>query len=198
MSETTTTAPDVEQPVEPEAPAAEEQPDEPLGEKGLKALKAEQARRKDEADKRRAVEAELAELKKAGADPETRARLEAQEAATARANERFVRAEIKAAAKGKLADPADAFQFLDLSAFEVGDDGEVDGDAISTAIDDLLKRKPYLAAAQSTTPPPINQGVRKAPTEPTLAEQISAAEKAGDWKLSRRLKSAQLYQQTSK
>ena len=64
-------------------------------------------------------------------------------------NARYVRSEVKAAAKGKLSDPGDAFKFLNLSDFKVSEDGEVDGDAINTAIDDLLKSKPYLGAQRA-------------------------------------------------
>ena len=76
------------------------------------------------------------------------ARREAEQAATAKANARILRSEVRAAAAGKLADPKDALRFLDLDQFEVDEDGEVDEDEIADAIEDLVKRKPYLAAAQ--------------------------------------------------
>lgn len=195
MSDETTTTEPAEEPTEPGQAQPETPADEPLGEKGLRALEAEKEKRKASEAKRRAAEAELAELKKAGADPETRARLEAQEAKLQAKNERIVRTEIKAAAAGKLADPLDALEFIKPGQFDVGENDEVDEQAIAEAIDDLLARKPYLAA-KSTTPPPINQGVRKVPATPTLAEQIAAAEKAGDWKTSLRLKNQQLYEQS--
>lgn len=66
--------------------------------------------------------------------------------ADARFAQKILRSEIKAAAAGKLADPADAHRFLDLEQFEVGEDGDVDEDEIAEAIDDLLEKKPYLAA----------------------------------------------------
>ncbi len=62
------------------------------------------------------------------------------------ANARILKAEVKAAAAGKLADPADAVQFLDLGDFAVSDDGDVDTKAISKAIDSLIVAKPYLGA----------------------------------------------------
>lgn len=80
------------------------------------------------------------------ADPD-RIRREATAEATAKANARIVRAEIKALAAGKFADPADAVAFLDLTEFEVDDDGEVDSEAITAALTDLLSRKPHLAAS---------------------------------------------------
>jgi hypothetical protein len=65
--------------------------------------------------------------------------------------ERLVRAEVRAVAAGRLADPADAIKFLDLSSF-VAKSGEIDGAAIAKAVDELLVGKPYLAAASSSAP----------------------------------------------
>jgi hypothetical protein len=62
------------------------------------------------------------------------------------ANRRILSAELRAAAKGKLADPTDASLYIDLSEFDVSDTGEVDADALTSAIDDLIARKPHLAA----------------------------------------------------
>lgn len=75
-----------------------------------------------------------------------RIRREATAEVTEKANARIVRAEVKALAAGKFADPADAPLYLDLTKFEVDDDGNVDSDEITTALDDLLKKKPHLAA----------------------------------------------------
>lgn len=75
-------------------------------------------------------------------------------------NSRLIKAEIRAAASGTLADPEDAVRFIDFTEFEVGDDGTVDGKAIRSAIDDLVKQKPYLAG--KTRPQgDIDQGARK-------------------------------------
>lgn len=73
---------------------------------------------------------------------------ELREELTTESNARLVRAEVKAAAAGKLADPADAPRFIDLSKIKVGDDGEPDAKQIKKAIEDLLKEKPYLAGKQ--------------------------------------------------
>jgi len=126
----------------------EDEEDAPLGPKGVKALAAEKERRRAEAKLRRELEAELAELKAGGKkdDPET-IRREATQAATAKANTRLLRAEVRAVAAGKLSDPKDALKFLDLDQFEVDEDGDVDTQEITDAIDDLLSSKPYLAAA---------------------------------------------------
>lgn len=69
----------------------------------------------------------------------------------AKAQARIVRSEVRAAAAGRFADPADAALYLanDLEDL-VGDDGEPDDDAITEALDELLERKPHLAAAKSS------------------------------------------------
>ena len=74
------------------------------------------------------------------------AKAEGRTEALSAVNGRILRAEVKAAAAGKLADPEDACSMLDLDAFKVGDDGNVDTKAIVKAIDDLVKAKPYLAS----------------------------------------------------
>lgn len=80
------------------------------------------------------------------------------------ANDRLLRAEVKAAAGGKLADPGDATRMLDLSEFSVDDDGSVDTKALSKAIDDLIKDKPYLAAARPQGG--FDGGARQSPPSP--------------------------------
>lgn len=89
----------------------------------------------------------LAEQQKTEAEKAVEAaRLEGRSEALSAANDRLLRAEVKAAAAGKLSDPADAVRMLDLSSFKVGDDGEIDSGAIGAAIEDLVRSKPYLAA----------------------------------------------------
>lgn len=150
-------------------PAAEgpegDQDDDPegadqLGDPGKKALDAIKDKWKAEREKRRELERLLAERDKPAdgdaPDPEAIVR-QAEQAAMAKANERIIRAEVKAAAAGKLADPADAYKFLDLGQFEVDADGNLDADEVADAIEDLLKSKPYLAA-QGGTPTKRFQG----------------------------------------
>ena len=144
--------------------------DKPLGPPGEKALEAEKTKRKSAQDSLRPWSALARELgvntpdeirallaKKAGADKAKdgddgdpvdveKVQREARAAALAEANQRIVRSEVKAAAGGKLADPQDAVRFLDLTEFEVDEAGDVDTDAIAAAIDDLVKKKPYLSA----------------------------------------------------
>lgn len=106
-----------------------------LGDAGKKALDRMKAKLKEERAKRREAESKLND------DADDKAT-----EAMARANARIVKSEVKAAAKGVLADPQDAYRFLDLDQFEVDDDGNVDEDDIADAIADLVKNKPYLAA----------------------------------------------------
>lgn len=124
---------------------------EALGDAGKKALDAMKAERRQLKAELRYLRSKLeaASQPKPSEDGKTDAdaiRAEAKREATAAANERILKAEIRAAAAGKLADAADAFKFLDLSEFEVNDNGEIDADEINDAIADLVKSKPYLAA----------------------------------------------------
>lgn len=139
----------------------DEEDDKPLGPKGEKALEALKEKRKQERARRIAAETKLRQLEARASKPggdgdaEEKARI-IEERVTAAANQKILRAEVRAAAAGKLADPSDAHKFLDLGQFEVGEDGDVDQDEIADAIDDLLKDKPYLAAQGGTrkTPKP--------------------------------------------
>lgn len=66
----------------------------------------------------------------------------------------LVRAEVRAAAAGRLRDPADALALVDLDAL-AGKNGEIDAQAVSAALDALLKSKPYLAAPSQDQPAPM-------------------------------------------
>lgn len=163
-----------------------------LGDPGKKALDSMKGKWQGERDKRRELERRLAELEKpaAGAAPDPDALLrQAEQTALARVHERIVRAEVKAAAAGKLADPADAYRFLDLSQIEVDADGNVDADEVADAIADLLKNKPYLAAQGGTQRPRFegtaDSGARKGngrPSQLTEADvkRLSAAGRHAD------------------
>lgn len=129
---------------------ADEGADE-LGDKGKQALDRMKAKLKTERERRVAAEAKAAQS--SDADDAEVVRREAETAAMAKANARIVRAEVKAAAAGRLNDPADALNFLDLSQFEVDDDGDVDADEIADAIAELVRTKPYLAAQGGTSKP---------------------------------------------
>lgn len=115
-----------------------------LGDKGKQALDRMKARLKAERAARLALEARLNET--SAADDAERIQREADAKAAAKANARILSAEVRAAAAGKLSDPSDALTFIDLTQFDVDDDGSVDQDEIAEAIADLVRRKPYLAA----------------------------------------------------
>lgn len=123
-----------------------------LGDAGKRALDSMKGKWREERDKRRDLERRIAELEAPKDDnPESQPdakqiRAQATREANQKANARILRSEIKAAATGKLADPADALAFLDLSKYEVDENGDVDADEISDAIEELLTRKPHLAA----------------------------------------------------
>lgn len=124
-------------------------PDPELSAPGLKALEEERAARRDADRQLKAAKAELETLKtQSMSDAEkavAKAKEEGKTEVLAAANARLVKAEVRAAAAGKL-DPTLAVRLLDLEDFKVDDDGEVDTKAITKAIDGLLKEHPNLAA----------------------------------------------------
>lgn len=161
-------------------PATDGTPDpagaDQLGDAGKKALDAMKEREKAARAAAREAQAEVerlrSEMAAANQTAEERAREEARREARAeadaRANERILKAEIRAAATAKLTDPADALRFLDLSQFDVSNDGDVDAALITEAINDLLAARPYLGrqAAQPDRPtlrPDPAQGARSQP-----------------------------------
>lgn len=146
--------------------------------------------------------AELAALKAQveGREAEHKATLDAQrvkDEALSAANQRILKAEVRAAAAGKLNDPQDALRFLDLSGFEVGPDGDVDGETVAAAIDDLLKNKPYLAAQGVRFQGGADGGARKGPVA-DIDGQIAAATAAGQHLLAIQLKQQRAAQLANK
>lgn len=167
-----------------------------LGDAGKKALDAMKADKRAAEKRAREAEARIAELeaKVNGTEADFAKAQEAQrvkDEALAAANTRILSAEVRAAAAGKLNDPADALAYLDLSSFEVGDDGSVDSDAIGSAISDLITRKPYLAAQGSRFQGSADGGARNDDTKPAQLtrtdmarmspEQIAEAEAKGQF-----------------
>ncbi|RSM73458.1 hypothetical protein DMH04_41335 [Kibdelosporangium aridum] len=124
-------------------------------------------------------------------------RADAQRTADAKANRRIVLAELKAAAAGKLADPADASVFINADEFEVDEHGNVDPDELADAISDLLTKKPHLAAKQATKFGSHDGGPRNGGKK-SLSEQIAEAQKAGNHRLAISLKNQLLAEQASK
>jgi len=154
-ADTTTTDDATTEPVEGET-ADTTEGETALGDAGKKALDAMKAERNDARKQAREVREELERLRSEAALKDKPAEEQALEAARAearveaagKANERILRSELRASATGKLADPSDAALYIDLTDFEVGDDGEVDSEALNDAITDLLTRKPHLAAGK--------------------------------------------------
>ncbi|WP_405560691.1 hypothetical protein [Streptomyces sp. NBC_01180] len=116
---------------------------EPLGDAGKRALSAER-------DARKAAEKRIAELEAAAkaVTPEAPAPEVAQpdtEALKAEMRAEFANqlaeTSLKAEAKGRLRDPADALLYVDVAALHGADES-----AYTDAIDKLIKNKPYLAA----------------------------------------------------
>jgi hypothetical protein len=139
-------------PTDPAAPAAPAKPDPPeLGDAGKKALDEERAARRAAEKLAKENADELDKLRKATMSDQEKAVAEAKAAgrqeAMAEANARLLRSEIRGAAAGKLADPGDAAALLgDIDQF-LDKNGEPDSKAIASAIDALVKAKPYLAPA---------------------------------------------------
>lgn len=155
------------------------------GKKALETMKAERKAARDEAAKFKA-DLEALQAKVDGKEAEHVAELEKQRVqndALSVANQRILKAELRAAAAGKLADPADALRFLDLGKFEVDTDGEVDTAAVNAALDELLKTKPYLAAQGGKRFQGSGDGGARNGSEPSIEDQIAAATKAGNHQL---------------
>ncbi|RZU64930.1 hypothetical protein EV379_1241 [Microterricola gilva] len=166
-----------------------EQPDPNAG--AHKALVAERTARK-------AAEKELKALRDANALKDKpaeeqaleQARIEARAEATEKANKRLIGAELKAAATGKVKNPALALKLIDTSGIDVDDDGEVDSDALNQAIAALLVDYPELAAdGGSRFGGGADQGAKGKTSKPAqlseqdiksmTPEQIGAARAAG-------------------
>lgn len=135
----------------------ETQEEDTLGEAGKRALNAERSARK-------AVEKQLKDLtskldkyeeeSKSEHDKALdKARAEARSEALREASERIAQAEILAIASNHLADPEDATRFLNMAEY-VDDNGDIDNKAIKTAIERLIKEKPYLAKIAKAGPLP--------------------------------------------
>jgi|SRR5665647_2780881 len=192
--------PPVGQPTTPDPAAKPAETDpagaEALGDAGKRALDAMKAERNQARTDAATAKAEAETLKAqiAGRETEHKATVEAQRVkdearteADKRANQRILKADIRAAAAAKLADPADALRYLDLSTFDVKDDGETDSAAIAAAVDKLIQEKPYLAAATAPKWPNIDANARNG-NPPNLDQQIADATKSGNLQLAIALK----------
>lgn len=176
-----------DEPQEPEGAATEPEGAEALGDPGKQALDRMKAERNTERSKRKELEGFFTEvgmtpeeiraaLDKVSSTPDLdKVRREARAEAQAKFTEGLVRAEVRAAAKAVLNDPADAFRYLDLKAFDVDDDGNVDEEQVAKAIGDLVKAKPYLAADSSRFEGKADQGARNGATPQDMNALIRQA-----------------------
>lgn len=187
---TTTETPPAEKPEGEQGKEGGQEADPPgaehLGDPGKKAL--------DTMKGERNAARELAASEKARADAlqaqidgkqaEHQAELDRQrvrDEALAVANQRILKAELRAAASGKLANAEDALAFLDLSTFEVDDNGNVDHAAITAELDKLITNRPYLAAQGGARfQGSADGGARTGPPGKSMQDQIAEAEQAGD------------------
>lgn len=142
-----------------ETETEEAKPDPNEGQR--KALIAERTARKASDKRVKELEAAAADKDKPAEEQALEnARREAREEVTGKANERIVRSEVKAAATGKVKNPALALKLIDMSEIDVDDDGEVDSDAVASAIADLLEQYPELAADSSKFSGSADQGAK--------------------------------------
>lgn len=204
-------APEGGEPAPEPEPEPEPKPDgdtppegeEDLGDAGKKALDAMKAQRKAANDRAKAAEERATALETALAAKDKPAEEQALDAARAEAraeaqkaaDARILKSELRAVAAGKLANPADALAFIDLSEFTVDADGEPDSDALNEAITDLLKARPYLAANPNQNPfQGQGDGGAKPPAKPeaTLDEQIAEANAKNDFRTVIRLQNQKL------
>lgn len=117
-----------------------------------------------------AAKAQQAEDRAKAAEAERDEKITAAQAA---ANERIIRAELKAAAiKAGMID-LDGLKLADLSKVKLGDDGEVEG--AEDLMASLKETKPYLFGESSTT---TNTDKKPAPKEPEVVDvtKMSAEE----------------------
>lgn len=81
------------------------------------------------------------------------AQLQDEQSRRSKLLQRAVRAEVKALAADRFADPDDAAAFLSLDSY-ASDDGDIDADQIQADLADLLKRKPHLGKPTERRPAP--------------------------------------------
>lgn len=169
------TTDEVDQPGEGES-TTDTKPDE-LGDAGKKALAAERSARRQAEKAAKAAEVELEKLRTDAMSEQEKAiaaaRAEARAEALEAANARLVRAEVRAAAAGRLANPDLAPRLLNLDEFEVGDDGEVDTAAITKALDALVEAEPYLAVSAKRPAGTADGGARN-PSAATSTTDMNA------------------------
>lgn len=120
-----------------------------LGDAGKKALDAMKAKWRSERDARKALADELAKLKAPKdadqPDPEQIRKQAREEAAAEMLRDRALD-KVEAKAAKLFADPEDARALLASQVDDFIDGGSIDTDAIQDALNELLEKKPHLAA----------------------------------------------------
>jgi hypothetical protein len=155
-------APDPDPVPTPDPPKADDpvKPDDDWQAKARKHerdLKRERKAREDlEAKIAEADNASKSEHEKALEQARKEAREEAKAQTTSEFREQILTAEIRVQAAGKFADPGDAVALLDLKESDVfNSDGEIQTADLTQALDDLLERKPHLAAGPANPGRPV-------------------------------------------
>jgi hypothetical protein len=136
---------------------------------GLKKALAAERKARREAERR----ASAAEAARADADKEPaeqaleQARREAREEAQNAFNQRLVQAELRAALKGAVNNPALALKVIDASEIDVDANGEVDPQSVTDAIEAVLSQYPELKPAdQKKFGGTADQGAKGKATQP--------------------------------
>jgi hypothetical protein len=185
-------------PAEPpaaEPPNGDPVDDAPLGPAGEKAL-TEWKNRAKEAERLSKEQAaklqEFTDRDKTEAEKLAERATKAEERAAA-ATRLATASKVEALAAGRFTDPQDAVDALQGAEF-LTEDGGIDRDAITAALDSLLERKPHWAATAPgprVPAPDPSQGARPGSTA-TLGQRITEAESGGNTKLALALKTQQL------
>ncbi|MEU1496996.1 hypothetical protein [Streptomyces sp. NPDC005732] len=187
--------PDAQPPADPAKPPEGGDGDPQLGPAGEKAL-AEWKRRAKDAEQLSKDQAARLKTYEDAQKSEAERQADALKAAETRAEAATrlaVSSKVEALAAGRFQDPQDAVDALSGGSY-VSEDGAVDAAAITTALDDLLTRKPHWAAGEPgprTPRPDPAQGARPG-APPNLNQRIAEAEQAGNTKLALALKTQQL------
>lgn len=133
------------------------------GKRAIERMKASEAEAKRKAAEERkarlAAEAKVREYEDRDKSDLDKATAQAERAAdqAVKAVARAVSAEIRVGANGRFADPADAVDVLMRNPAQYVDaEGEIDTDAIETALADLLERKPHWAKPEPAPAAPAD------------------------------------------
>lgn len=142
-----------------EVEADEEEQAEDPADKLKKALRAERDARKAAERERNTLKQQL-EAKDKPADEAAieAARREAEEAAQAKANERIAKAELRAAAAGKVSNLTALTRLVDVSQIDIDADGNPSESDIADAIEQFLTDFPEFAADKSKFSGTADQG----------------------------------------